>query len=115
MDAAKLDVKNGYLDPHLICEAAHVGPESWKNDHPAFTGVKGKQARNKVRKVALQTARRMLHYIYWECVPSLSELPICICPVPFLIRSITILTVSMPFGLCLLTEILKCCFTLFLP
>jgi hypothetical protein len=57
MDAAKLDVNNGYLDPHLICEAAHDGPESWKDDHPAFIGVKGKQARDKVRKAALQTAK----------------------------------------------------------
>jgi len=63
--ANKLDVKNGYLDPHLICEAAHAGPESWKHDHPAFTGVKGKQARNKVRKAALQTAKEnVVLYIY---------------------------------------------------
>jgi len=57
MVAAKLDVKNGYLDPHLICKAAHTSPESWKDDHPAFTGVKGKQARDKLRKDALQTAK----------------------------------------------------------
>ena len=57
MDAAKLNVKNGQLDPHLICEAAHVSPESWKDDHPTFTGVKGKQARDKVRKVVLQIAK----------------------------------------------------------
>jgi len=57
MDAAKLDVKNRYLHPHLICEATHAGPESWKDDHLAFTGVKGKQARDKVRKAALQTAK----------------------------------------------------------
>ena len=56
MDLAKLNLRNAYLDPNLICEARHAGPLSWQNDHPAFKGAKGK-ARDAIRKAAHREAR----------------------------------------------------------
>jgi len=56
MYAAKLNVRNAYLDPNLICEASHARPLLWPNSYPAFTGAKG-QAREAIRNDAHNKAR----------------------------------------------------------
>ena len=56
MDSAKLNLRNAYLDPNLICEARHAGPLLWQNDHPAFKGAKG-MAREAIRKASYREAR----------------------------------------------------------
>jgi hypothetical protein len=67
MDAAKLDVKNTYLDPGVINEASHTRPLTWQDDHPALKGAKGK-AREKIRKVAHKEARsEVILYIGKSC------------------------------------------------
>ena len=53
---AKLDVRNAYLDPNIICEASHAGPLLWRDNHPAFTGAKGK-AKEKIRQAAHRQAK----------------------------------------------------------
>ena len=56
MDSSKLNLRNAYLDPNLICEACHDGPLLWQNDRPAFKGAKGK-AREAIRKASYREAR----------------------------------------------------------
>ena len=56
MDSAKLNLRNAYLDPNLICEACHAGPLLWQNDRPAFKGAKGK-AREAIGMVLYREAR----------------------------------------------------------
>jgi hypothetical protein len=56
MDLAKLNLRNAYLDPNLICEARHAGPLLWQNDQPAFEGAKGK-AREAIRKALYREVR----------------------------------------------------------
>ena len=56
MDSTKLNLRNAYLDPNLICEARHARPLLWHNDHPTFKGAKGK-VRDAVRKAAHKDAR----------------------------------------------------------
>jgi len=56
MDSTKLNLRNAYLDPNLICEAHHAGPLLWQNDHPTFKGAKGK-AREEIRKASYREAR----------------------------------------------------------
>jgi len=56
MHSAKLNLRNAYLDPNLICEARHAGPLLWQNDHHAFKGAKGK-AREAIRKASYREAR----------------------------------------------------------
>ena len=56
MDLAKLNLRNAYLDPNLICEARQDGPLLWPNDHPAFKGAKGK-VREAIRKASYKEAR----------------------------------------------------------
>ena len=56
MDAAKLNVKNAYLDPNVICEASYAGPLFWVDNHPAFTGAKG-MAKEKIRHAAHKQAK----------------------------------------------------------
>ena len=56
MDAAKLNVRNTYLDPNLICEASHAGPLFWLDNHPSFTDPKGK-AKEKIRQAAHRQAK----------------------------------------------------------
>jgi hypothetical protein len=56
MDSAKLNLRNAYFDPNLICEAHHAGPLLWQNDDHAFKGDKGK-AREAIRKASSMEAR----------------------------------------------------------
>ena len=56
MDSAKLNLRNTYLDPNLICEASHAGPLFWLDNHPAFTGAKGK-AKEKIRQAVHKQAK----------------------------------------------------------
>ena len=56
MDSAKLNLRNTYLDPNLICEARLTRPLLWQNDHPAFKGAKGK-ASEAIRKASYKEAR----------------------------------------------------------
>ena len=56
MDSAKLNLRNAYLDPNLICEARHAGPLLWQNDHLTFKGAKGK-VREAIRKASYREAR----------------------------------------------------------
>ena len=56
MDSAKLNLRNAYLYPNLICEARHAGPLLWQNDHAAFKGAKDK-AREAIRKALYKEAR----------------------------------------------------------
>ena len=55
MDSAKLNLRNAYLDPDLICMARHAGPLLSQNDHPTFKGAKGK-ARETIRKALYKEA-----------------------------------------------------------
>ena len=56
MDAAKLSMRNTYLDPNLISEASHAGPLFWLDNHPSFTDPKGK-AKEKIRQAAHRQAK----------------------------------------------------------
>ena len=56
MDSAKLNLRNTYLDPNLICKARHTGPLFWLDNHPAFMGAKGK-AKEKIRQAAHRQAK----------------------------------------------------------
>jgi hypothetical protein len=56
MDLARLNLRNAYHDPNLICEACHAGPLLWQNDYPTFKGAKGK-AREAISKASYREAR----------------------------------------------------------
>ena len=65
MDSAKLNFRNAYLDPNLICEARHAGPLLWQNDHPAFKGAKGK-VREATGKASYREARNEAALYVWK-------------------------------------------------
>ena len=53
---SQVDVRNTYLDSNLICEPSHAGPLFWLDNHPPFTGAKGK-VKEKIRHVAHKQAK----------------------------------------------------------